>query len=407
VTAELVASLARRLHRGGDVDALPEDLESHLALLQPTGWVGAALSVAHVTVGPAHREETQMPDYNARAVNEHDSNVRMPTARCITDPPGGLLSAWEAIELRRSCEEEGHQKPKFRCLKCLAWVHPVSNNRTETRRGGEPFFARNRSRKTGPSNAHAAFCTFAFSHRVRELQKESGGALTRRVEEGQVIYRLSLPKTFAPSDRDGGGSSPNPEDQEFILEVTKVLNTAIKVTQMLAEFEEVGATVEADFRATCDGMDVRWLDFLYTPRRLITLARRIETNGPLAHPVAAIINPSRRPKSSKIQGKWWIHAGIPRPDGDDGERSAFVYAPDPDWLPEPGPRGCVGYGMWNLGSARNGYERSLCLTLPDRDCIAALPGDLTPRRLDAWASGALLRSAETTPEEELEETPEE
>ncbi|MEX0427626.1 hypothetical protein AB3X52_08350 [Nocardioides sp. DS6] len=345
---------------------------------------------------------TTTPD----AVNEHESNVRMPTARCLTEPNVGKISAWDAIALRDRWREEGGIKPTFRCLCCDAWVHPRRNSRTETKQGGEPFFARNASPQTGPRNAHAPSCGFALSHRVREIQKESGGALTSRFEDGQVVYRLSLPKTFAPSDSDHGGAGPSPSDQEFTLEISKVLNTAIKITQMLAEFERAGATVEADFRATCDGKDVAWLDFMYTPGRIITLARRIENNGPLTHPVAVVVNPAKNPERHFNTGRWRTFAWIKRPAADEGRRNLFMYAPDPDWLPKKGPRGHVGYGMWYLRPARPYEDHDpLCLDLPDQDCSAPLPVGMTPSVLDAWAGGAVLRSARVTPEDQLEESP--
>lgn len=310
----------------------------------------------------------------------------MPTARRLGDSRGAPVGADEALLMRKRALDAGEPRPGFRCLKCDARVHPVTNNRTETKRGGAPFFARNRSPETGPPNAHAPTCTFAFSHRVRELLESSEGALTRATEAGNPVYRLSLPHTFEQAQHlTAGGHGPLIADLDFVRRTTVVLNTAIKVTQMLAEFQSVGAVIEADFRATCDGQDIPWLDFMYTRGRLITLARRIEQNGPLIHPAAAVVNASSKPRQGRA-GAWYVLAGLPRPDGDDGQRNIFISAPDPSWLPTPSSRGDVLYGMWSVAPPRPGYEGSLTISLPDRSCVSPMPEGISSSTVDVWNS---------------------
>ncbi|MBF6457921.1 hypothetical protein IU433_02520 [Nocardia puris] len=323
--------------------------------------------------------------------DKHSSKVAMSRAR--HPGTGRILLASEIAEF-------GDSWPKpLACytIGCGALVHPVAEiPRTEKTHGRAAYYARNPSRGGRP-NDHSPHCVYNLTQIITVLTENSGGQLRRdrpvtNPETGAIVpvYRLPWPQTFAPTVRTAVAEATSPEGAVFAERGTKLLNTAAKIAELLDKYREMGEHPEVEFRATCNGRDVEWPNFLYTPQRTHTLARNMRRTQ-LAHPVAVIFRP--RTYGVVARRDWaWVRADVATLDGDDGTEMLFVC----------GARGLVdeafdrraraisarmyiGFGMWSMVS-RDSRPGRLTLDLIDGSLIAELPSGIDREVLHRWSA---------------------
>ncbi|WP_157184001.1 hypothetical protein [Nocardia takedensis] len=296
--------------------------------------------------------------------------------------------------------EHGQSWPKpLACytIGCGARVHPVAEiARTEKTHGRAAHFARNPS-SGGRPNDHSTHCVYNLAQIITVLTAESDGQLRRdrpvtHPETGALVplYRLPWPQTFSPTVRTAVAEPTNPEGAVFAEQGMKLLNTAAKIAELLSRYQVMNEHPEVEFRATCHGHDVEWMNFLYTPQRTHTLVRHLRRTVPV-HPVVVIFRP--RTYGVVARRDWaWVRADVATPDGEDQHEVLFVCGAR-DLVDKAFGRGAralsarmyIGFGMWSMATRDSRQPPRLTLDLIDGSLLAELPPGIDREVLHRWS----------------------
>lgn len=285
---------------------------------------------------------------------------------------------------------------------CSARVCAVDPNRTETRRAAAPHFRTNRSSKKFGNNAHRG-CLFDLDKRIEVLVSESAGLLTFERVPGRGrrgVFRVSLPRAFLPAMTSSGRVDPS--DRTFTEVPTPLLNTAVRIAELLDDLQTSGASLNRDVVLTCGGLVIDWNNFLYTPNRHWVLGDRLRRELIPAHPIAVIIYPER-PREPQ---RWAMsRAGVPEghhtrhgPDGAVETRidhevlfvrgaAPLIRASLADSHGALRREPFIAFGMWTAPEVDpRGVPRAGLHLVDDRQ-VAPLPANVTPRVLRLWQEG--------------------